>query len=114
MVISPLFHDARIFFTIFALVAFIGGSVGFLRTQSTASLVAGGVSGVLLYVGAVLIPQAWQIGVALDLIVSLALLGRFGPALFRRKFNPAAYIVPMALIGVVFALMIFLSPGAHP
>ena len=114
MIISPLLHNARVFFIIFALVSFIGGSVGFIKAQSIASLVAGGMAGVLLYVGAVLIPQAWQIGLTLDLIVSLALLGRFAPALFRRKFNPAGYIVPLALIGVVLALMIFLSPGAHP
>ncbi len=113
-IISPLFHDTRIFFIVFGIVAFIGGLIGFVKSQSTASLIAGGVSGVLLVLGAVLIPKAWQTGAAIDLIVSLALLGRFGPALFRRKYNPAAYIVPLAVIGVVLTLMLFLSPGAHP
>ena len=113
-IISPLFHHTRVFLIVFGIIAFIGGLVGFVKAQSTASLIAGGVSGVLLIVGAVLIPKAWQTGVALDLIVSLALLGRFGPALFRGKYNPAAYIVPFGIVGVVLTLMCFLSPAAHP
>ena len=113
--IAPLFEHTKIFFIIFGVVAMIGGLVGFVKAQSTASLVAGGISGVLLILGAVLLTtSSWHIGAALDLIVSLGLLGRFGPALARRKFNPAGYLVPLALIGVVLTLMIFLSPAAHP
>ena len=113
--IAPLFEHTKVFFIFFGVVAFIGGMAGFVKAQSVASLVAGGVSGVLLILGAVLLPHSsWHIGAALDLIVSLGLLGRFGPALLRRKFNPAAYLVPLALIGVVLTLMLFLSPAAHP
>ena len=55
----------------------------------------------------------WQIGAVLDLLVSLALLGRFAPSLFRGKFNPAAYVVPLSIIGAIFALLLLFSAG-HP
>ena len=48
-----------------------------------------------------------------NLLVSLALLGRFLPSLFRGKLNPAAYVVPLSIVGVVFALMLLFSAG-HP
>ena len=111
---STLFVTARVFFIFFALVSFGGGSLGFVKSQSVASLVAGGISGALLFVGAILFHHNWHLGLGICLFVSLALLGRFAPALFRRQFSPAGYIVPLAVIGVVLALTIFLSPGAHP
>ena len=111
---STLFVTARVFFIFFALVCFGSGSLGFVKSQSVASLVAGGVSGVLLFLGAILFHYNWHLGLGICLLVSLALLGRFAPALFRRQFSPSGYMAPLAVIGVVLALMLFLSPGAHP
>lgn len=111
---SPLFLTTRFFFIFFALVSFGGGSYGFVKTQSVASLVAGGIAGVLLYGATIFYIAHWQLGVTVDLIVSLALLGRFAPALFRRKFNPAGYMVPLAAVGIVLAVLVYVTPGAHP
>ena len=110
----PLFLIARFYFIFFALVSFGGGSYGFIKTQSVASLVAGGISGVLLYGGTLLLHHNWQLGIAIDLLVSLALLGRFLPALLRRQMNPASYIVPLAVGGIVLATLVYVTPGAHP
>lgn len=111
---APLFFDSYLFFLVFGVLTLVGGIMGYVKAKSVASLVAGGVCGVLLIVGALLIVRSsWQIGAALDLLVSLALLGRFGPALFRGKLNPAAYLVPLALVGVVLTLMLLLG-GGHP
>jgi hypothetical protein len=40
------------------------------------------------------------------MIISLLLLGRFLPSLLRRKYNPAAYIVPLALIGTILGVVL--------
>jgi len=60
MVISPLFFDAKVYFIVFGLLTAVGGLMGYLKAQSVASLVAGGIAGILLIVGALLIPRAWQ------------------------------------------------------
>ena len=92
------------FFALFGTVTILGGIQGYLNARSVASLVAGAVSGVLLLAGAFL----WHGGSVkggpiLLFIVSLALLGRFAPSLLRGKLNPALYIVPLSLVGVVLA-----------
>ncbi len=109
----PLFLIARFFFLFFGLVSFGSGSYGFVKSQSVASLVAGGVSGVLLFLGAILFHYNMRVGLALDLIVSLALLGRFAPALLRGRLNPASYMVPLAAVGVVLAILVYMTPAAQ-
>lgn len=103
---APFLFNTKVFFLFFGVITLVGGVMGYVKARSTASLVAGGVSGLLLIVGALLIPRAWQAGLILDGLVSLALLGRFAPALFRGKLNPAAYVVPLALVGVVLAAVL--------
>jgi hypothetical protein len=53
-----------------------------------------------------MIPVTWKLGLAIDMIISLLLLGRFLPSLLRRKYNPAAYIVPLALIGTILGVVL--------
>ena len=115
MPIAPLFHNARDFFIVFAIVMAFGGIMGFVKAKSVPSLVAGVASALLLVVGAVLLTRTatWVVAAVLELLVSLALLGRFLPSLLRGKLNPAAYVVPLSIIGAVFAAIILFSHG-HP
>lgn len=95
-----------VYFAAFGLLTVVGGLMGYLKAKSVASLVAGGISGGLLLVGAMLVHSGHLTGGAtLLLIVSLLLLGRFAPALLRGKLNPAVYVAPLALIGVALAVL---------
>lgn len=102
-VIAPLLRDAKIYFLLFGVVMALGGVMGYVKARSVPSLVAGGVSGLILIVSALCIPRGWYTWMIVDLVLSLLLAGRFVPALLRRKYNPAAYVVPLAVIGVILA-----------
>jgi uncharacterized membrane protein (UPF0136 family) len=96
---------ARTYFFVFGLITVGGGVMGYVKAQSKASLVAGGIGGFLLIVGAGVIGFTdARLGVAPVLVVSLALGGRFVPAyLETRKRMPQGLMAALSAIGVVVA-----------
>ena len=106
IVIAPLLHDAKIYFLIFGVIMVIGGIMGYVKARSVPSLVAGGISGIIFILSALAIPRGWYTWMVVDLILSLLLAGRFLPSLLQRKYNPAAYVVPLAIIGVILAAVV--------
>jgi uncharacterized membrane protein (UPF0136 family) len=102
---------APIYFAVFGLLTGVGGAVGFLKAKSRASLIAGGVSGLLLLVAAWLMQSGQTLpGCALGGLLSLALLGRFGPAFAKqKKFMPAGLIAVLAFGGLGVNLRVLLA-----
>ena len=64
---------AKIYFIIFGLLTIAGGIVGYLKAGSTASIIAGAITGVLLLVAAFLLPEHRVAGLATALIISVLL-----------------------------------------
>lgn len=97
----------KIFFFLFGLITLIGGIQGFMTAGSRASLIAGGVAGVLLLVaGYLLMGTNVQAGLILGLVVCLALAGRFLPLFFKtRDLWPAGVEGMLGLIGLVIAVL---------
>jgi uncharacterized membrane protein (UPF0136 family) len=87
----------QFYYIFFGLVAIVGGALGYARAKSVPSVIAGGISGGLLILAGLIGPgdaAHW-----LALIVSLVLLGYFGPSYLRkRKVMPA---IPMILLSLV-------------
>ena len=104
---------AKIYFLIFGLVTIASGVSGFLKAGSKPSLIAGGVLGLLLVVGALLVPGQWKIGLGVALFVCLAVTGRFLPAVLKGIYNPGGYLVPLAIIGIVLAILSFFQSPAN-
>ena len=102
-VIAPLLRDTQIYFGIFGVVMVLGGVIGYVKARSVPSLVAGGISGLILILSALCIPRGWYTWMIVDFVVALLLAGRFVPSLLRRKYNPAVYVVPLAVVGAVLA-----------
>lgn len=100
-----MFSPTKIYFIIFGLLTIAGGVMGYVKAGSTASLIAGSISGILLLVAAFLLPGQVVAGLILGGIVSLLLAAQFLPAFFRTgKMMPAGMMSLLSILGVVFAV----------
>lgn len=100
----------RDFLFLFGVLTIAGGVMGFVKAQSRASLIAGGVSGVLLLVAGYLIGLHTMAGLILGLVVSLALAGRFVPAFLKtKKPMPGGLLSLLSVIGVILTVISLLS-----
>ncbi len=101
---------AKIYFIIFGLLTIVGGVMGYVKAGSTASIIAGSLSGILLLVAAFLLPNNVAIGLALAGVVSILLAGRFAPAFIKTgNFMPAGMMAILSVIGVVMALVAWMK-----
>ena len=108
-----MFEFTRIYLFIFGVLTIVGGVIGFVKAGSKASLIAGGISGVLLLVAGWLVASgSVMAGMILGLIVSLLLAGRFLPAFLKtKKPMPAGMMSVLSVVGLVLtALYLF---GVH-
>lgn len=101
---------AKLYFILFGLISAIGGTIGYIKANSLPSIIAGGISGVLLILAALAIPTNPRFGCGLALIVSLALAGRFVPAAVRGA-QTGLYMGPLAVIGAIVALYTLFQAG---
>jgi uncharacterized membrane protein (UPF0136 family) len=101
---------AKIYFIIFGLLTIAGGVMGYVKAGSTASIIAGSISGVLLLLAAFLLPQQFAVALILAGLVSLALAGRFVPAFFKTgKIMPAGMMAVLSVIGIVMAIVAWMK-----
>lgn len=97
---------AKIYFIVFGLLTIVGGIIGFVRAGSTASIIAGSISGILLLVAAFLLPGNVAAGLALAAVVSLLLAGRFLPAFIKTgAVMPAGMMSVLSVIGLIMAIL---------
>jgi len=97
---------AKIYFLIFGLLTILGGVMGYVRAGSTASIIAGSVSGILLLAAAFLLPNNVVVGLVLAGLVSILLAGRFLPAFLKTgSLMPAGLMAVLSVIGVVVVIL---------
>ena len=101
---------AKIYFIIFGVLTIVGGIIGYASKGSVPSIVAGSIAGVLLLLGAFLLPGHLVAGLAIDLIVSLLLAGQFIPKFIQTgKAMPAGMMSILSVIGVVTVLVAWIK-----
>ena len=99
---------AKNYYFVFGALAIAGGLMGFIKKGSAASLIAGGLSGILLLIAAIWLKDRPQNGLILGAVVSFALAGRFIPA-FLKKFDwmPAGLMAVLSVIGLIITALAF-------
>jgi uncharacterized membrane protein (UPF0136 family) len=101
---------AKIYFIVFGLLTIAGGVMGYVRAGSTASIIAGSISGLLLLAAAFLMPGNVVVGLALAAVVSILLAGRFVPAFMKTgDFMPAGMMSVLSVIGIIMAIAAWLK-----
>jgi uncharacterized membrane protein (UPF0136 family) len=97
---------ARIYFIVFGLLTIAGGVVGYVKAGSVPSIVAGALSGILILIGAWLLPERAAAGLLVELVVGLILLAQFLPKFMRTgKAMPAGMMSVLSGIAVVLAIV---------
>jgi uncharacterized membrane protein (UPF0136 family) len=101
---------AKIYFIIFGLLTIVGGVMGYVKAGSTASIIAGSISGVLLLVAAFLLPEHLALGLCVAAIISIALAGRFIPAFIKTgHVMPAGLMSVLSALGVIMAIVAWMK-----
>jgi len=101
---------AKIYFIVFGILTIVGGVIGYVKAGSTASIIAGAISGLALLVAAFLLPGNVAIGLILAGAVSVALAGRFIPAFMQTgKVMPAGLMAVLSTIGVIMAIVAWIK-----
>ena len=106
-----MLDQTKIYLFVFGALTIVGGVIGFVKAGSKASLIAGGVSGLLLLVAAYLIGAGnAQVGLILGAVLSLALAGQFVPKFIKtRKPMPAGMMAVLSVIGLVLTALALLN-----
>lgn len=82
--------------------------MGYQLKRSKPSLIAGTVSGILLFIAAWLIPLHFTAGLILGLVVSLLLAGKFIPDFIHKKsFFPAGLMSILSVVSIILTLLAF-------
>jgi len=101
---------AKIYFIVFGLLTIVGGVMGYVKAGSTASIIAGSISGILLLLAAFLLPGNLAVGLALAAVVSIALAGRFVPAFIKTgHVMPAGLMSVLSVIGIIMAIVAWMK-----
>ena len=101
---------AKIYFIIFGLLTIIGGVIGYVKAGSTASIIAGAISGIALIVAAFLLTGNPALGLIIAGLVSVLLAGRFIPAFMKTgNMMPAGLMALLSAIGVVMAIVAWIK-----
>lgn len=101
---------AKIYFIIFGILTIAGGIIGYVKAASVPSLIAGGITGILLVVAAFLLPEHRAAGLATAFIVSLLLAAQFVPKFLRTgRAMPAGMMSILSVIGIIVAIVAWLK-----
>jgi uncharacterized membrane protein (UPF0136 family) len=101
---------ARIYFIVFGLLTIVGGVIGYVKAGSTASIIAGSISGLLLLGAAFLLSDHLALGLAVAALVSILLAGRFIPAFLKTgHVMPAGLMSVLSVIGIIVAIVAWMK-----
>ena len=99
-----------IFLVVYGMFCEIGGIIGFIKVKSTASLIAGGISGLILLICAWLLHQGSRLGAIGSLVVAVLLGGRFLMTWLRtKKLMPDLLMIAFSAVTLMVVGRLFIQ-----
>ena len=90
---------------LYGAVSIVGGLIGYIRADSVASLVAGGIAGALLLLCAAGVFYSPALSLGGGIIISVALLGRFLPNVIRHRDELGGFLsTPGGMVALVMVI----------
>jgi uncharacterized membrane protein (UPF0136 family) len=101
----------RIYYFVFGALTIAGGVMGYVKASSMASLIAGGVSGLLVVLAGVLMKGNATTGLILGGVVALALGYQFATKFLGEggKFMPAGMMTILSAIALALTIVAFIK-----
>ncbi|MCP9496157.1 MAG: hypothetical protein MSG64_17040 [Pyrinomonadaceae bacterium MAG19_C2-C3] len=100
---------------IYGILTLAGGVFAYISVKSVPSIVAGGASGlILIFAGYLMMRGSYTAGWWIALVVTLALLARFGATAFSNfKFMPGGLMIILSIIALVALLLGRAAPNTN-
>jgi len=100
----------KVYYLVFAILTIVGGIMGYVKAKSLASIIAGGVSGIILIAASLLLPQHPLKAEVPALCVSVLLAGKFVPDFVHKKaFVPGGLMAVLSLASIVLTILALVS-----
>jgi uncharacterized membrane protein (UPF0136 family) len=100
----------KLYFLVFGALTIVGGIIGYVKAGSLPSIIAGAITGVLLLVAGLLLPEHRAAGIATAFVVSFVLAAQFVPKFIRTgKMMPAGMMSILSVIGLIVAIVAWLK-----
>ena len=96
----------KVYYIAFGILTLVGGILGYVKTHSAPSLIAGILCGVLLFVAAFLMAASLNGSLILGLLVSISLAGKFVPdSLHKRAIFPGGLMAVLSVLSITLTLL---------
>lgn len=103
---APPMNFSAIVIGVFGFFNIIGGIIGYVKAQSIASLLSGGIAGILLLICAYGVTKNSSIAAYGTIVISLLLGGRFLTTMIKNfKVMPDLIIVVLSCLSIIAAIL---------
>jgi uncharacterized membrane protein (UPF0136 family) len=97
---------SKAYYMAFAILTILGGVMGYVKAKSKASIIAGSVSGVILIVASLLLPEKPIASGVIALIASVLLAGKFIPDYIHKKaFIPGGLMALLSAASIILTIL---------
>ena len=99
----------KVYYLVFAILTIVGGIMGYVKAKSIVSIISGSISGIVLIVASLLLPEHPMPAEIPALCISVILAGKFVPDFIHKKaFVPSGLMAVLSMASIVITILALL------